>query len=81
MCLDGHGLGFALPHYCPADAELDRVRATAQEGPSERRGDDWRILDSSNAELRSCLVDGLDLLLSNVGMLSLDVWDYPFCCS
>ena len=55
MCLDGPVTNYVLPHYCPADAGLDRVRATAQEGPSERRGDDWQRLDSSSAGDHDCM--------------------------
>ena len=40
---------YVLPHHGPADAGLDRVRATAQVDPSEKRGDDSQRLDNSNA--------------------------------
>ena len=45
MCLDVHVTGLARGHCC----------GFAQEGPSERRGDDWRRLDSSNAEDHDCM--------------------------
>ena len=47
-------------------------------------GEDWIVVTPRIMTVwvfRSCHVDSFNLLLSNVGMLSLDVWDYPFRCS
>ena len=40
-CLDVHGLGLALGHYC-GSAPID---------PFEKRGDDSQRLDNSNAKV------------------------------